>query len=234
MVKALLSIDWDYFIPIKREWCGSYFESKKNVQALWYKRYFKCRENGENIIDEVKVGVDLNEFWKKIKGVFSFDKNIKIYMTDSHKWSYNIAKNNGCNTVFNIDAHSDLGYEGLNSLMFEVNCSNWFGKLFGDNIINKGYVIYSPYTYENKDEFKEINNKFAINYCNVKKINSKIDISTIHICRSGMWTPPWLDYEFYKFCYGILGNHIIKYCPTRNWNVESMTLSEKLDYLYCS
>ncbi|WP_234121713.1 arginase [Clostridium hydrogenum] len=234
MVKTLLSIDWDYFIPIKREWCGSYYESVKNIQAIWYKRYFKSKEIGQDIVKEVVPGNMLNVFWRKAKDRFNIKKNINVYVTDSHKWSYDIAKENNCNYVINIDAHSDLGYEGLNSFMFEVNCSNWLGKLLYNKIAKKSLIMYSPYTYEDKNEFEVINKKFQVNYVDFNTIKKDIDIDTIHICRSGMWTPPWLDERFYSFANEIEGEHIVERCPYRKWQVNNITLSEKLDYLYCS
>lgn len=234
MNKALLSIDWDYFIPIKREWCGSYFESKKNIQALWYKRYFKAMEKGENIVKGTVPGNILDGFWSRARKVFNISKKVKIYITDSHKWSYYIAKENNCNMVFNIDAHSDLGYEGLESAAFEVNCANWLGKLISQNIIEKAFIVYSPYTYEKKDDFKEFNDRFDIKYGEFVDIKAPINIEEIHICRSGMWTPPWLDSEFYAFSKENQGMYLIKHCPSREWKGKNITLAEKIDYLYCS
>ena len=36
--------------------------------------------------------------------------------------SYSVAKDNGCSNVYLFDAHADLGYGGLPSLNFELNC----------------------------------------------------------------------------------------------------------------
>ncbi|KHD38747.1 arginase [Clostridium acetobutylicum] len=233
MNNVLLSIDWDYFIPIKREWCESYLESNKNVQAIWYKRYFKYNNIGIDIANEVKVGKIIDGFWEKINRIFNIRKDAKVYVTDSHKWSYRIAKENDCKYVFNIDAHSDLGYEGIKSLMFEVNCSNWLGKLLGDNIIKNASIIYSPYTYENKEAFNEINNEFHVNYCKLANIESCNNVYSIHVCRSGMWTPPWLDKYFFDFV-GASKRKIVKEnCSLRQWKPKDINLSERLDYLYC-
>ncbi|PJI09471.1 MULTISPECIES: arginase [Clostridium] len=234
MANVLLSIDWDYFIPIRREWCGSYLESSKKVQALWYKRYFAYKDMGRNIVNEVRVSNTINKFWGNINNVFDIKNDVNLYVTDSHKWSYDIAKEYDCKYVFNIDAHSDLGYEGIKSFMFEVNCSNWLGKLLGNNISKGASILYSPYTYENKDEFDEINRKFPINYCNLDDVKKDTNVSVIHICRSGMWTPPWIDKYFYSFIRSAKRNVIKKYCSIRNWNPKNITLSQKIDYLYCS
>ncbi|URZ17322.1 arginase [Clostridium felsineum] len=234
MNNILLSIDWDYFIPIKREWCGSYLENSKNVQALWYKRYFKYNSVGRNIVNEVKVGKIINGFWEKINKAFYVKKDAKIYVTDSHKWSYKIAKENNCKYVINVDAHSDLGYEGIQSLLFEVNCSNWLGKLLGDGLIKGASIIYSPYTYENKDIFREINDKFSLRYHGFSDIKDNVNIYAIHVCRSGMWTPPWLDNSFYNFVKKSGRKIVKKYCSLRQWAPKDIRLSDRLDYLYYS
>ena len=47
-----------------------------------------------------------------------------------------------------------LGYGGLASLHFELNCANWLGKLFKDNIVKRANIFYSPYTLENQKILK--------------------------------------------------------------------------------
>jgi hypothetical protein len=43
-----------------------------------------------------------------------------------------------------FDSHADFGYGGLLSLDFEVNCSNWLGKLLKEKQIEQAHIIYSP------------------------------------------------------------------------------------------
>ncbi|OFI04985.1 hypothetical protein CLOACE_20010 [Clostridium acetireducens DSM 10703] len=232
MVNNLLSIDWDYFIPIKREWCGSYIENNKNKVILWYKRYIEYKRRGYDLQTLIKVDSRVNYFWKNIKRYFIFNKNTKVFVSDSHKFSYSIAKKNKCLNVYNFDAHSDLGYGGLKSLNFELNCGNWLGKLLKDNIIKGANIIYSPYTYESKEEFEEINNTYNVEYLELKDIN-KIPISFIHICRSGTWTPPWLDDKFEKFVnQSNLFYKTIDYFK-RKWNPKDLSLSTRIYFMYC-
>ncbi|MCG0276784.1 MAG: hypothetical protein L5655_11655 [Thermosediminibacteraceae bacterium] len=49
-----------------------------------------------------------------------------------------------CRAVYLFDAHADLGYGGLSSLNFEVDCSNWLGKLFKDELIEEATIVYMP------------------------------------------------------------------------------------------
>ena len=227
MKKNLLSIDWDYFIPVKEEWCGSYIENKRTNIILWYRRYFKNKKVGENIEKTVRTGNELKSFWSKIKKCFSIKNKAKVYVSDSHKFSYFIAQNNNCDEVINFDAHSDLGYGGMKSLDFELNCANWLGKLLKDSIVKSASIVFSPYTYEKKSEFQEINNSFSIYYPKMENLKKR-NISVIHICRSGSWTPPWLDGQFYKFVNDLHMAYKTMKCPKRNWNPEDLTLSDKI------
>ena len=141
MDTSLLSVDWDYFIYTQKENWGSYIENNKNIINLWYKRYIQSKAKGKNIKKAFQLSLDVDNFWEEIKKYFEFGKNIKVYVSDSHALSYDIAKENGCNRVYLFDAHSDLGYGGLSSLNFEVNCANWLGKLLKSKLIEEANII---------------------------------------------------------------------------------------------
>lgn len=227
MLKNLLSIDWDYFIPIYERWSGSYLENKRNIMLIWYKRYFENKRRGIDIESSVREGKELNGFLKIIKKYFEFSKNIKMYVSDSHRFSYDIAMDNECSSVINFDAHSDLGYGGLKSLNFELNCANWLGKLLKNKVARNAAIVYSPYTYETKDEFHEINKVFNIKYLDINHL-PKIKIDAIHICRSGSWTPPWLDNKFYKFINSFNILYKIIDCKERKWCPQKLTLADRI------
>lgn len=226
----LLSVDWDYFIKVRPEWCGSYIENNRCIINTWYKRYIEENIRGVDLEKEIKVNDFAFNFWDFIRSKYDFDNNLKIFVSDSHKFSYNIAEKYECNQVFLFDAHSDLGYGGLSSLEFELNCANWLGKLFKNKIIDKANIIYSPYTLEEQKDFEELNKIYNIKYLKLNQIE-KEKISVIHICRSGAWSPPWLDKDFYNFLkqlkmpYKKLENII------RNWDPKGLTFSEEINYL---
>lgn len=230
MEKSLLSIDWDYFISIdKSNWC-SCIENQRTILDLWYKRYIEEKEKGKNIQKSFRLSSEVGDFWSRIKQLFQFQKDIKVYVSDSHTLSYEIAKENGCEKVYLFDAHADLGYGGLPSLDFEVNCANWLGKLLKNKFIKEANIIYSPFTKEKISDFNFMNHIFNIHYPLVEDLNREIPISTIHICRSGAWTPPWFDEQFIKFVEALGRPYKKVNCSTRTWNVEHMNLSDKIHY----
>jgi len=231
MKRCLLSIDWDYFIYTKKDNWGSYIENNKSLVDLWYKRYIQEKISGKDIKELYKLSPVWNIFWKKIKERFIFSKRTKALVTDSHVWSYNFAKEYNCNMVCLFDSHSDLGYGGLSSLNFEVNCSNWLGKLLKDKQIKEAYIFYSPYTMEKPDHFKQINRIYNVKYCSFNDLNKKLFVSAIHICRSGAWTPPWLDEKFTQFINAMGISYEIMDCPARKWDTKNLSFSQQINYL---
>lgn len=231
MEKCLLSIDWDYFIySTKFNW-GSYLENKKSLIDLWYIRYIQAKARGEDIQKEFHISSELDTFWNKIKKCFKFTKSTKVYVSDSHSMSYQIANENSCKAVYLFDSHSDLGYGGLSSLNFDVNCSNWLGKLLKDKHIKEANIIYSPYTAEKPEHFKVMNRIYNIRYCNFNDLDKYIAASAIHICRSGTWTPPWFDNKFTKFITALGLPYEIVNCPERKWDTVNISLSDQINYL---
>jgi len=231
MEKCLLSIDWDYFIYTRNQW-GSYIENNKSLIDSWYKRYIQAKARGEDIQKAFRLSSELDGFWAKIKKCFKFVTNIKTYVSDSHALSYGIAKENNCNVVYLFDSHADLGYGGLSALDFEVNCSNWLGRLLKEKQVEKAYIFYSPFTEEKPENFKPMNKMYNISYCNFKDLVGKyIAVLAIHICRSGAWTPPWLDRKFYRFIDGLGLPYEIMDCPERKWDPEEIRLADQINYL---
>ncbi|SHF29376.1 hypothetical protein SAMN02746089_01638 [Caldanaerobius fijiensis DSM 17918] len=232
MVRSLLSIDWDYFIPVKREWLASYIENEKNIVSMWYKRYIESALKGEDLEKSVDTGLILKDFWSKIKKHFNFAKRIKVFVSESHRLSYYIAKNNECQEVYSFDAHSDLGYTGIDSAGFEPNCANWLGKLLSEGKIKRAHIIYSPYTLEKPEDFSHFNRAFEILYYrDIDCLPKGIYTAVIHICRSGAWTPPWLDCKFDEFIKELHLPFEVISLYKRNWDIKKLSLSEQIFYL---
>lgn len=231
MGKCLLSIDWDYFISTQRGNWGSYIESRKNTVNLWYKRYIQATELGKDIQKFFQLSSEVDAFWRKINEHFRFAKGLKACVSDSHALSYDIARNHGCNSIYLFDAHADLGYGGLSSLNFEVNCANWLGKLLKNKDIKEASIIYSPFTTEKPEYFMPMNSAFHIRYPDFNGLDTRIEVSAVHICRSGAWTPPWLDGRFARFLKASGLQYKIIDCPVRKWDTANINFSDRIKYL---
>ncbi|MDM5335196.1 arginase [Ureibacillus composti] len=231
MGNSLLSIDWDYFISTENENIVSYVENKRTILDLWYKRYLKAKTIGKNIQNSFLLSSEVEDFWNKIKKVFYFDPKVKVYVSESHALSYEIAEHFQCNEVYLFDAHADLGYGGLASLNFEVNCANWLGQLLKNKKIEKAHIIYSPYTKEKPEYFNQINKKFNVNYLHFNNLNKEIETTAIHICRSGAWSPPWFDQKFKEFVNALGIPYKVIDCPIRHWKPKNLSYADQLQYL---
>lgn len=230
MDKCLLSIDWDYFIYPQDKW-GTYLENIRNIIDLWYKRYMQAKVRGEDMQRAYRLSPEFSTFWNKIKKYFKFVKDIKAYVSDSHALSYKIAKENNCTMVYLFDAHADLGYGGLSSLDFEVNCSNWLGKLLKEKQIKEANIFYSPYTTEKPEYFASMNGIYNIRYYDFNNFDKCVVVSVIHVCRSGAWTPPWLDNKFKQFVESLGIPYEIVNCPERKWDPDNISFAEQINYL---
>ena len=228
---SLLSIDWDYFISINYETIYSYVENKKSLLDTWYKRYFQEKTKGKNLLDYFQLSEEIEGFWAKIQRVFKFEPNMKVFVSDSHALSYTLAREFDCKEVYLFDAHSDLGYGGLSSLKFKVNCANWLGKLLSEKKIERATIIYSPYTKEKPEDFYPMNKVYNINYLKFNDLCGDITTSTIHICRSGAWSPPWYDKKFVGFINGLNLPYKVVNCPIRKWEPKNISFSEQIQYL---
>lgn len=231
LASSLLSIDWDYFISTKNQNIVSFVENKRTILDDWYKRYIQAKNKGVNLQRLYQLSEETKTFWRKIKKIFHFDDGIQVFVSDSHALSYDLVKKYQCNEVYLFDAHSDLGYGGLPSLKFDVNCANWLGKLLHEHVIDKANIVYSPYTLEEPSLFKEINRLYNVNYLKFNDIQREIKIRAIHICRSGAWSPPWFDETFIEFINSLGLPYVTKDCPIRKWNPNNMSFSEQLTYL---
>lgn len=231
MGNSLLSIDWDYFISVENQHISSFNETKQSMIDLWYKRYFQGKSQGKNILESFQLSKEVDMFWDKIKQIFQMDQDAKVYVSDSHALSYDIAKKFDCHEVYLFDAHSDLGYGGLDSLNFEVNCANWVGQLLKQKVINKAHIFYSPFTKEKPTYFKQMNERFNIEYLNFTDLHNKIKTSSIHICRSGAWSPPWFDRKFIEFVNTLGMPFNVLDCPRRKWKPQHLTFAEQVQYM---
>ena len=230
-MSSLITIDWDYFMNYMNHWNGSYIENDNNINKHWYKKYYEEKKRGIDITRSMNVGDEVDNFWPILKKNLDFKKDTKVLLTESHLAAYKIAIDNKVDSVISFDSHSDLGYQGLDSFKFEVNCADWLGKLLYEGKIKEANIVYGPYTNEHSDQFKEINEAYNINYLSLEEVKCKEPCKIIHICRSGCWSAPWLDNKFKAFVFesGFEFENIdIK---ERNWNPASISLADQIDYM---
>ncbi|HHX24104.1 MAG TPA: arginase [Thermoanaerobacterales bacterium] len=192
--RVLISIDWDYFIKTEIPEIASLRENYWNIYLRWYREYLK------NPGIELKYSImpDYRNFWDKLRQKYSINELTVLFISESHKYSYYLAKRLKCNKVVNFDAHADLGY-GYFTKGYYTHCANWLGRLVYNKNIEEAVIVYSPYTKEKEEEFEDTPYiRFACLNALDRQMPDEV-VAGIHICRSGAWTPPWFDDELYSF-----------------------------------
>lgn len=129
--------------------------------------------------------------------------------------------------IINFDAHHDLGYcewKRLNEMIEEgtCTCDMWLCALLEWLPGVKVRVVYPDWLREetsikrqrkhieerlpqymlDKVELGFFENKDGSVGDVVRKPGETIEVTTLMICRSGAWTPPWLDEQFVDFVRG--------------------------------
>lgn len=193
--KTLLTVDWDAFVPVGHagddmRWDISHAETKFHLNALWQTR--------GGLMELMKVDPDLAQpFWPAMGRLFQ-DLPRFTLVSDSHMYAYNWLDD--IQTVVLVDAHHDCwsGQAGA------VDCSNWARRWLDRNPkrhmhwLVPGWVDTELYE---SDWVRFKQNQVSIHILDdvlhaqdIEGLPKRVD--RVHVCRSGCWTPPWLDQAF--------------------------------------
>lgn len=231
MQQNFLSVDWDYFIQGHNEKSNSYRETQQDILAKWYNEWIIGMEGGEPLEKHYELTTLFDNFKKDYLPKLRFEQETALVLTESHGAAYTEVSSSKCDVVYHLDAHSDLGYGGLEALEYEVNCANWLGMLLKEGKIKKAYIIYSPYTKEYPEEFEEIIHKYQVEFITLEElIRRNLSFKAVHMCRSGPWTPPWYDDAFYELAKAFKLPIKDQIGGKRRWNPKHLSLAERINY----
>lgn len=189
--KTLLTIDWDYFVPEKPRWNLFHAEEDFFIHDIW---------NLHAVIKDLHNIMKTNGKEKTfVEDITSYKFNLTevdyIEVSDSHKVAYDIAIENGITDIISFDAHSDMGYIRNGN----IGCANWLRFFLEENPESMAYMILSEESNEHFNIKEYTENVNITKLDNFIRTGDTIWVDNIHICRSGAWTPPWLDGEFNRF-----------------------------------
>lgn len=190
---VLLSIDWDFMVPERGEWDIGHQESPLFLDMLWAHRY--------HLRDKMLTSGDEADFWHHVYANLKFQRDIVPYLSDSHAYGYQAAQ--GCEGVFLFDAHHDCWDTQKGD---QVHCDNWL-RVWLEEVPTRWAVwVYPEHAkWQGAPNFPEdMQGRLdAVSWETFKNSPSLVPrheaIGAIHICRSGCWTPPWLDKAFIEF-----------------------------------
>lgn len=231
MERNFLSVDWDYFIKVHNEKSNSYRETQQDILAKWYNEWIAGMEKGEPLEQHYELTCFYDKFLEETVSKLRFNEKADLVLTESHGKGYELVKVSNCQIVYHLDAHSDLGYGGLEALNYEINCANWLGMLLKHQVISKAYIIYSPYTKEHPEEFEEIVDKYPVEFITLEEfLQRQVILDKVHICRSGPWTPPWYDQQFYQLAKAFYLPITDTIEGKRPWHPKHLSLAERIEF----
>ena len=198
----MLSVDFDFFFPEDQDWDWSHGESFKYKfldDMIWETRAAQFIAKGLALPST--SGDEVN-FWKR----FKFN-DAHLYYADSHVKIITTELLMGINQIYNFDAHHDA----FTFPSLEISAENW-----AVDLVPWIKVVHVAPSWSEKNS-----------YCKpVVHIKRYVDegkpfkrvFDSIFVCRSGGWTPTWLEDKFWKF---------IEDCPTSfKSNMDNMTKRE--------
>lgn len=198
--KRILSVDFDYFYPdsMPYDWGHSENYSPMLSAMLWHARAGNINlMTGEDALESYRPSVPKN-FWSRV-----LKNKPRAYVADSHVEIWELLQG-GAYTVVSFDAHHDCGYHSIKPeevfKITQVNCGNWglMGKVTGR--IRTLQLFYPVWREKAQETLTDTHGLFDVP-CDIKYglPLKPMDFDMVFICRSGAWTPPWYDEEFFKF-----------------------------------
>lgn len=206
-MSTLLTVDWDFFVPEDPRWDIGHKENALFLNAAWVARVAALHNIMRTTGEEKTFWTDFPLTLDAV-GVFG--------ISDSHAFVWDLLY--GMDSVVLIDAHHDLwdAGEGLET-EGEVYCHNWARTWLEGDAFRKLYWLPPSGDYSEfllavpqipKDLQHLVDAGRIVLLSTLQEIEKyPVSISRVHVCRSGCWTPPWLDNEFLDFI--MLGEQMV-------------------------
>ena len=180
-----ISIDWDFFVPEDPMWDFGHRESRMFLNLMWKMR-------GADYLKKIKTTGREKGFWARLRKKIDIG-SATVGVSESHAVLTPTALSE-CRRLILFDAHHDCfstQEEGFTC------CGDW-ARQWLECDKNRRLTWVRPAWVDPRPP---------------KDLAARIDVfdedsfdgadmkmaSFIHICRSGCWTPPWLDGKFIKF-----------------------------------
>jgi len=204
--RTMLTVDWDFFVPEKAEWDWGHKEQPIFLSAIWALRVMGFYAQGLDARQEVRSSGQERTFWSQVRNRFDLNTVKAVLVTESHADAYHAAKLWQVGSVYNFDAHADLGYHGIANLQLSAGddptCEDWLGRLVLDGV--RAVVAYPAHSLEHEfdnQRFSQLQTmtgraQLTLASTILAGVRTPIPVTVLHLCRSGAWTPPWLDGRF--------------------------------------
>jgi hypothetical protein len=193
----LLSIDWDYFFPVPnpiddKEYLYDWSHSETvhpdlMANGIWLIRaaQFVAQKR-----DLPTTSGEESSFWDR----FRFGQAPVLFYADSHSRIYKPEVSHKVREIWNFDAHHDA-YESVSDVIEHrtVSAQNWATAFRMSNIeIWTYYPQWAGWMMQDKPHV-EVHPQVDPGHHFRRKFDK------VFVCRSGAWTPSWVEDKFWQF-----------------------------------
>jgi len=159
-----------------------------------------------------------NSFWKRFRIYSSTD----LYVADSHKFiTYSPLTQHHYDQVISYDAHHDSGYDNPIP-KFKFSCEDWTHYFMDKGIPVK--VVYPKWKEKYAFVDEELETPIQLLERTIDRGESpQQNISAVFLCRSGAWSPSWLDKKFFSFMNDFPGGrrYVMENIMEREFSIEA-------------
>ena len=220
-----LSVDWDFFVPEDELWDWGHQENGLFIEAMWQFRLADFFAKGKDLRKEMALATcdpGAKEFWRTMERLgYKITKQTEVTVGESHAQAagpFIHAAGGKPIDVLHFDAHADSGYGKPDEVVKRVraalqkgqtDCGSWLLALAMSVPTNVTYVYpkwkglkeWAQFEGDKDARLKEFSDYQAVVYDEDDMVEAcpPRPVSHVFICRSGAWTPPWLDEEFFLF-----------------------------------
>lgn len=250
-----LSIDWDAFIPEDPRWDFAHTEAIAPLwaDALWEIRASSMLARGADLEQLTAFTPELHPdaFWAALAASGYELGGAKIAVADSHLWAAqwflisNFEDRVKAPRIVHVDAHHDLGYNGMKSLnasvrKAHVDAGNWLGvylRLFPKASATLVFPSWNDHAIDNAlvQAPMTASVRKRVTFQQWPALPPGERVTRVFVCRSGAWSPPWHDNAFDKFIADLKDvaceDHVVQMEPTDNraWNSERVAARAQVE-----
>ena len=191
MTRAMLSVDWDYFIPESNIQDWSHRESLLYLTTIWPTR---C-----DWIDKTTTTGEHLTFWHDVRKRFpEMAQRITrtVEVSDSHAWIWPTLSSVQPDAIVLVDAHHDC-WCPKEDRREQVGCDTWGWQYL--NLYPRVKIYWMRAKWSHFPAPDEVSEDRVCIIESLDELPNDMEIWDVHACRSGCWTPPWHDAEFLEF-----------------------------------
>ena len=215
----IISLDFDFWVDLlnadHHDWGAR--EAPFFINDIWPIRAISSLTCGVDLREECKIAKDEPHPSRFANILQDHNLQVKqIAVAESHSIGYSWLKRLKNLHIIHIDAHHDLGYTQIDHRrpmrLANIDCGNWLLALTQLGCVKKITIIYPKWRLRHDNEWEEScvrvveaagDTELEVHFGLVEHLPMDLNIRKMLVCRSGAWSPPWLDGDFQDLVFGL-------------------------------